>query len=137
MLKQDFFRTQVDDLYRDIFYMIFYFQGEPYLNPEFLQMVQYAASKGLYTATSTNGHYLTEDNARKTVESGLDRIIISIDGTTQAVYEQYRVGGQLEKVLSGAQRIIRWKRELKSKKPFVIFQFLVVRLGWYNLWESK
>ena len=28
-------------------------------------------------------HYLTEENARKTVESGLDRLIISIDGTTQ------------------------------------------------------
>lgn len=127
MLKQDFFRTQIDDLYRDIFYMIFYFQGEPYLNPEFLQMVQYAAGKGLYTATSTNGHYLTEENAKKTVESGLDRLIISIDGTTQEVYEQYRVGGQLEKVIAGAQRIIDWKKELKSTKPFVIFQFLVVK----------
>jgi molybdenum cofactor biosynthesis enzyme MoaA len=37
------------------------------------------------------------------VESGLDRLIISIDGTTQDVYQQYRVGGKLEKVLQGAQ----------------------------------
>ena len=60
-------------------------------------------------------------NAKRTVESGLDRLIISIDGTTQEVYQQYRVGGNLEKVLQGASNIVKWKKELKSKTPFVIF----------------
>ena len=41
-------------------------------------------------------------------ESGLDRLIISIDGTTQDTYEQYRVGGQLEKVLDGAIAALVW-----------------------------
>ncbi|MFM2145241.1 MAG: hypothetical protein RL732_77 [Bacteroidota bacterium] len=127
MLQKDFFRETVDQLHRDLFYLIFYFQGEPYLNPAFLDMVRYAADKGLYTATSTNGHYLNDEMARKTVESGLDRLIISIDGTTQEVYEQYRVGGDLEKVLEGARHIVKWKKRLGSTRPFVFFQFLVVR----------
>jgi hypothetical protein len=93
----------------------------------------YASSKGIYTATSTNAHYLNDRNARRTVESGLDRLIISIDGTTQDVYEQYRVGGRLEKVLEGARNIVRWKKELKSKTPFVFFQFLVVRPNEHQL----
>src|SRR5437667_8619926 len=99
MLKKDFFTETIDQLYRELYYLVFYFQGEPYLNPQFLDMVKYAASKRIYTATSTNAHYLTDDNARKTIESGLNRLIISIDGTTQDVYQQYRVGGQLSKVL--------------------------------------
>ncbi|MGC8001083.1 radical SAM protein, partial [Salmonella enterica] len=78
--------------------------------------------KGIYTATSTNAHYLTDEKAKKTVESGLDRLIISIDGTTQDVYEQYRVGGKLDKVLQGARNIVKWKKELNSSKPFVFFQ---------------
>ena len=77
------------------------------MNPAFLEMVNYAHKKGLYTATSTNAHYLTEANAKKTVESGLDRLIISIDGTTQEVYEQYRVGGKLDKVIEGARQIVK------------------------------
>ncbi|MBY0534852.1 MAG: SPASM domain-containing protein [Chitinophagaceae bacterium] len=137
MLQEDFFRTTVDQLSKDIFYMIFYFQGEPYLNPAFLQMVRYAADKNLYTATSTNGHYLTEANARQTVESGLDRLIISIDGTTQDVYQQYRVGGQLEKVIEGAKRIVKWKKELKSNTPFIIFQFLVVKPNEHQIEDVK
>ena len=137
MLKRDFFRETIDQLSKELMYLVFYFQGEPYLNPDFLNMVQYAASKKIYTATSTNAHYLNDTNAKKTIESGLDRLIISIDGTTQDVYQQYRVGGSLSKVLEGAANIVKWKRELKSKTPFVIFQFLVVRHNEHQIEEVQ
>lgn len=127
MLKQDFFRETIDQIHRDLFYLVFYFQGEPFLNPDFLDMVNYASAKKIYTATSTNAHYLDKNTARRTVESGLDRLIISIDGTTQEVYQQYRVGGRLEKVIEGTRNILYWKKQLKSKTPMVVFQFLVVR----------
>jgi radical SAM protein with 4Fe4S-binding SPASM domain len=137
MLEKNFFRDTIDQLSKDLLYLIFYFQGEPYLNPEFLEMVQYASKKGIYTATSTNAHYLNDANAKKTVESGLDRLIISIDGTTQDVYEQYRVGGKLEKVLEGTRNIMKWKKELKSKTPFVFFQFLVVKPNEHQIENVK
>jgi radical SAM protein with 4Fe4S-binding SPASM domain len=137
MLRDDFFRQTIDQVSAELLYLIFYFQGEPYLNPDFLEMVSYASSKGIYTATSTNAHYLNDSNAKKTIESGLDRLIISIDGTTQDIYEQYRVGGRLEKVLEGARNIVRWKGELKSKTPFVFFQFLVVRPNQHQLEDIR
>jgi radical SAM protein with 4Fe4S-binding SPASM domain len=136
-LENDFFRETLDQLSRDLVYLIFYFQGEPYLNPEFLEMVQYATKKGIYTATSTNAHYLNDNNAKRTVESGLDRLIISIDGTTQEVYEQYRVGGNLSKVKEGAANIVKWKKILKSRTPLIIFQFLVVRPNEHQLEEAR
>src|SRR5688572_18889033 len=137
MLQKDFFSETIDQLASDLMYLTFYFQGEPYLNPSFLDMVQYASNKGIYTATSTNAHYLTDANARKTIESGLDRLIISIDGTTQEVYQQYRVGGQLDKVLQGARNMVKWKKELKSKTPFLIFQFLVVKPNEHQMDDVK
>ena len=137
MLKKDFFRETIDDIYKELLYLIFYFQGEPFLNPEFLDMVKYAHDKGIYTATSTNAHFLTDEKARKTVESGLDRLIISIDGTTQDVYQSYRVGGKLEKVLAGARNIVKWKKELKSQTPFVFFQFLVVKPNEHQIEDIK
>lgn len=137
MLKKDFFTETIDDIHRHLLYLIFYFQGEPYLNTDFLDMVKYASKKGIYTATSTNAHYLTDEAARKTVESGLDRLIISIDGTTQDVYKQYRVGGHLDKVLEGAKNIVKWKKELKSKTPFVFFQFLVVKPNEHQVEDIK
>ena len=137
MLKKNFFNETIDQLSKELLYLVFYFQGEPYLNPEFLEMVKYASEKKIYTATSTNAHYLNDQNARMTVESGLDRLIISIDGTTQEVYQQYRVGGNLDKVLEGAKNIVKWKKELKSKTPFIFFQFLVVKPNEHQLEDIK
>lgn len=126
-LKKDFFTKTIDELYKDLIYLIFYFQGEPYINPDFLDMVAYANKKGIYTITSTNGHFLNDANAKKTIESGLDRMIISVDGTTQEVYENYRKEGKLENVLAGAKNVVKWKKKLKSSTPHIIFQFLVVK----------
>lgn len=100
-------------------------------------MVKYATAKKMYTATSTNAHYLTDEMARRTVESGLNRLIISIDGTTQEVYEKYRRGGNLQKVIEGSKNIVKWKRVLKSKTPFIIFQFLVVRHNEHQIDDVK
>jgi radical SAM protein with 4Fe4S-binding SPASM domain len=127
MLKQELFEKVINELAPSLSYLIFYFQGEPYLHPQLLNMVSYASSKKIYTATSTNAHYLDDEAAKKTVESGLDRLIISIDGVDQSTYESYRIGGKLSKVVEGTRNIVKWKKKLKSQTPHVIFQFLVVR----------
>ena len=124
MLDPEFFKRIIDQIHDKIFYLTFYFQGEPFLNPAFLDMVSYASKQKMYTATSTNAHYISDEVARKTVESGIDRLIISIDGSSQETYEQYRVGGSLEKVLDATKRIVEWKKKLNSTKPYLVFQFL-------------
>lgn len=127
MMKNGLFENVLDQLHDRLVYLYFYFQGEPYLNPSFLNMVQLAASRGIYTVTSTNGHFLDDERARQTVESGLSRVIISIDGTTQDTYQSYRKEGELDKVLDGARNLVKWKKQLKSATPHIIFQFLVVK----------
>ncbi|HWY11290.1 MAG TPA: radical SAM/SPASM domain-containing protein [Bacteroidia bacterium] len=127
MLDQDFFKKIIAELKNTLVNLTFYFQGEPYLNPKFLDMVKHASENGIFTITSTNAHYLNDENARKTVESKLDKLIISVDGTTQETYEQYRIGGDLNKVIEGTKNIVKWRKELKSKRPLIVFQFLVVK----------
>jgi len=137
MLDKNFFKEVLDQVHERVFYLVFYFQGEPFLNPEFLDMISYASKKKLYTATSTNAHYFNDETARKTIESGIDRLIISIDGTSQETYEQYRIGGTLNKVLEGTKKLVEWKKKLKSSTPFLVFQFLVVRPNEHQVEEVK
>jgi radical SAM protein with 4Fe4S-binding SPASM domain len=127
MLEEDFFKNLISQVKNTLVNLTFYFQGEPYLNPKFLEMVKHASENGIYTITSTNAHYLNDENAKKTIESKLDKIIISIDGATQQSYEQYRIGGQIDKVIDGTKNILKWRRQLKSKTPYVVFQYLVVK----------
>ena len=126
-IQTSFFKKVVDSIHETLIYLNFYFQGEPYLHKDLFDMIRYAADKGIYTSTSTNAHFLDDERARKTVESGLSRLIISIDGADQETYSQYRVGGDLNKVMAGTANLIRWKKSLRSHTPFVVFQFLVVR----------
>lgn len=136
-LSLELYRDVISQLSPDLFYLILYFQGEPYLNPLFFQMVEEAKKKRIYTATSTNAHFLTDNLARKTVESGLDRIIISLDGLDQATYEKYRVGGSVEKVIEGTRNLVRWKKHLKSKTPYIILQFIVFSTNEHQVSELK
>lgn len=133
----DLFKKMIDTIASHIMYINFYFQGEPYIHPKFLDMVAYAGSKNIYTSTSTNAHFLDDQTAEKTVRSGLDRLIISIDGTTQEIYEQYRIHGNLNKVLEGAKNIEKWKKKLNSSKPYTIFQFLVVKPNEHQVNDAK
>ena len=135
-MEFEVYKNIIDQLKGHLSYLLLYFQGEPYLNPSFFRMVNYANQQNIYTATSTNGHYLSQ-YAKATVESGLSRLIISVDGVTQRSYEKYRVGGKLEKVLEGTRKLIEWKRKLRSSHPQVIFQFLMMKHNEDEINEMK
>lgn len=137
MLDLELFKQVVDELHPSTAYVTLYFQGEPYLNKSFLDMVNYASSKRMYSATSTNAHYLTPENAEKTIRSGLDRLIISIDGTTQDTYGKYRIGGQVEKVLEGTRNLIEARERTGIKGPHIIWQFIVFAHNEHQLEEIK
>lgn len=136
-MKAELFETIIDQTYKDLIYLLLYFQGEPYLNPRFLPMVAYAHGKNIYTSASTNGHFLGDEKARETVESGLSELIVSVDGTSQETYEAYRVGGKLETVLQGVQNLIAWRKRLRRLHPHIILQFLVVRPNEHQIPEIK
>lgn len=126
-LKIAQFKKWLDPVKNSICSINFYFQGEPYIHPQIHEAIAYASKAGIYTMSSTNGHFLDPVNAEKIVNSGLDRLIISVDGTTQEVYESYRKGGNLKKVLEGVQNLQLARKQANKKSPFLIFQFLVVK----------
>ena len=127
MLQTNLFKKTILQLKSHLHSLTFYFQGEPYLNPDFLKMVAFANAQKIYTITSTNAHYLTEEVAINTIKSKLDKLIISVDGITQNVYEQYRIGGQIDKVIEGTKQILKQKKHLKSNTPHVVWQFVVFK----------
>ncbi len=131
------FKLIVDDIESIATYVTLYLQGEPYLNKQFFDMVKYLDNKNIFSSTSTNGHYLSSDFAKQTVESKLDKLIISLDGTTQEVYEKYRVGGEFNKVIEGINNINHWKEKLNSRTPYIELQFIVFSHNEHQISEVK
>ena len=126
-----------EGLAKELVYLNLYFQGEPYLHPGMDDLVQVGKQAGLYVSTSTNAHFIDGDRARSLVDSGIDRLIISIDGADQYAYSSYRVGGKLDKVLSGTRAVLEAKAARGSHTPHVVWQFLVVGTNEHQLGELK
>jgi len=131
------YKTLIDELKGTLMHVILYFQGEPFLHTQLNELIQYAHEARIYTSTSTNAQFLTNERAKKIVYSGLDKLIVSIDGSTQEVYEMYRIGGNLYKAIEGIKRIVAWKKELKSATPLVEIQFLVLKTNEHQMKEMK
>lgn len=116
----------IDALARHLTYLTLYFQGEPYLNKDFFDMVRYAKAHRIYVSTSTNGHFLTQRNIDETLDCGLDRLIVSLDGADAETYNTYRKNGRFEQVLRGLQHLCNAKKKHRNGKRLqVVLQFIV------------
>ncbi len=133
----DLYKKIIDELSNYIVNITFYFQGEPFINPLIYKMISCASDKNIYSVISTNGHYFTEKNVTKLFQSKLKRLIISLDGTTQEVYEKYRVGGSLSEVIRGAKLLVAEKKRGKHKYPKIIFQFLLTAENEHQVNDAK
>ena len=124
----DAFRRVFDQQARDLLLLMLWNQGEPFLNRNLLKMVALAKSRNVPTITSTNGHFVrTASEAEALVRSGLDELIVSLDGATPETYVQYRVGGDFDRVLTAARLVCEAKQRLQSDSPVVHLQFIIMR----------
>lgn len=131
------YKSLIDQLKPTLAHVILYFQGEPFLNSKLAEFIKIAHQAKIYTTTSTNGQLFHKKNVNEIVSSGLDKIIVSIDGASQEVYEMYRVGGNLNRTLQGIKELVAAKKELKSATPFIEIQFLVLKTNEHQMKEMK
>jgi radical SAM protein with 4Fe4S-binding SPASM domain len=127
----------IDELGKYLFYVTFYFQGEPLLHPQFLSFVKMLKHQNLLVGTSTNAHFLTEQKILEVLDSGLDRLIISLDGTDQETYATYRQGGNFDTVVENLQNLVRLKKLHHSASPFIELQFIVFKHNEHQVEEIK
>jgi pyruvate-formate lyase-activating enzyme len=97
--------------------------GEPTLNRDVWKQIRYAKDRmGGDILLSTNGN---TPFSEEIVPSGLDKIKIAIDGTTQEVYAHYRKRGNLDRLLKYSHQIADHKQRRGSASPRIIWQYIV------------
>lgn len=136
-LSMDMLKKVLDQAGSYLMYITFYFQGEPFINKDFLNMVKEARRRKIFVATSTNAHYIDRNKALEIVHSGLNKLIISLDGTDQESYEKYRKGGSLDRVLQAIEYLVEAKKQQASAFPLLELQFLVFRHNAHQIDEVR
>lgn len=124
----------LQELHPRLWGVLFYFQGEPMLHPEVGHLILLASRYKLFTSLSTNAHFLTEDKCYELLAAGLTHLRVSIDGLAPESYARYRVGGQLETVISGLSRLLQMRRAFGSRYPLIELQMIVFR---HNFQEAR
>lgn len=117
----DLYRKFITENRETLIDIILHFQGEPLMYKQLGEMIAFARQNRIYTMFSTNGQLLAQNidiirNARP------DRIIVSLDGLSDETYTKYRVGGKVQNVLNGLEKLSQLPA---NERPFIELQFLV------------
>lgn len=112
--------------------------GESTLVKDLPSMIKYASDNKIYVNLSTNFsiNYSTE-YLESLLKSGLGKLVVDVDGTTQEIYEKYRVNGKLETVLKNIRTAMKFKKEHNLKFPIITTKMLVMKHNEHQIDDFK
>jgi len=131
----DLFKKIIDEIKFDSFLILLWNQGEPFLHKDIIKMIEYAHLQKMIVILSTNANVFPDPN--ELIVSGLDLLIISMDGVEQETYNKYRVNGELEKVIENVKKLIKAKDDKSKSNPRTICQFIVMKHNEHEIKEIE
>ncbi len=102
-----------------------YHGGEPMLNKNFFTMAKRLKTLCGFMKTTTNGSVLTNSNMEKLLDSGVDLVVISLDGDSIEENDSIRVGADGEKILHSIKHLISKKVEKNSPMQIRISSVII------------
>ena len=127
----------LDDLGNYLVYVTFYFQGEPLLHKQFGHFISQLHQRKIITGTSTNAHFLSPEKGEEILQSGLNRLIVSVDGTDAESYLSYRKGGDFDLVIKNIRNFMQQRKARRQSTPMVELQFIVFKHNEHQIGEIK
>lgn len=102
-------RRLIDQIYTFKPYISLCGRGEPFMHPQFFEIVSYIKGKGLWCAVDTNGT-LIEQNVDQLISSKIDLVNVSIDSVGEIQDRIRGVPGAFQKAIDGI-------KALRAKAP--------------------
>jgi radical SAM protein with 4Fe4S-binding SPASM domain len=118
------FKKVIDQARDFAFEINLHHRGESLLHPEVGRYINYAAAQGIFSKLHTNGTLLNREMSEEILVSGLQRLSISFDGFSAAVYEKNRAGANFEQVMENISGFLQRRRQLRKKTPRLAIEVL-------------
>lgn len=103
--------------------------GSSFVNPDFLAMIKYVKGRKLYLELYDTFFLINGWAAKTLVETGVDRMIVSIDAATKKTYEKIRVNANFDTVIKNIKRLQEIKKWSKSPYPEIVFHYVICKLN--------
>ena len=127
MMSLDCFKRYFDPHVPFLFEVYLHNWGESLLNKQTYDMIAYAQSRNVGTNLSSNLSALDDGDLDRLLDSGLEYLVVSLDGATEETYRKYRVRGKFDRVMHNMRELIRRRNARGLKHPVVEWQFIVMR----------
>lgn len=127
LLSFDEFKKYFDPLAPYLFEVSLHNWGEPLLNKQVYQMVEYAQGHNVGTNVSSNFLDVNSNDLDNLLASGLEYLVVSLDGTSQETYGKYRIRGNYERVISNLSELIRRRRARHQRLPVIEWQYIIFK----------
>jgi MoaA/NifB/PqqE/SkfB family radical SAM enzyme len=120
-----------------LYFIQLYNWGEPLLNKDLFEFIQYAHQRRIFTMVSSNMNFIRPGLAEQIVDSGLDYFISAIDGFSPESYVKYRRGGDFEKAIRNMEDVLAKRKRKGMDHPFVEWQYVVFRHNQHELEAAR
>ena len=105
-----------------------YGHGETFLYKHFFEMLAELKRYPASVYVTTNGTLLTEAVAERLVELGLDKLAVSLDAATPALFNEIRRGADFEKVMQNIRALNAVKkRKHQDDKPILSIMYCAMK----------
>ncbi len=137
MLSFEHFKRYFDPFAPYLFEVNMHNWGESLLNKQVYQMIDHAQRSNVGTNLSSNFVKLDSSDLDNILDSGLEYLIASVDGTTPESYEKYRVRGNFDRVMENIAELLRRRNSRRLKTPVVEWQFIVMKHNEHEIADAE
>ena len=130
-------KKTVEEVADYLYFIQLYNWGEPLLNKDLFDFINYVHRRRIFTMVSSNMNFIRPTIAEQVVTSGLDYFIAAIDGFSAGSYEKYRIGGSFEKAINNLQNVLDVRKKMGRSRPFVEWQYVVFRHNQDEITEAR
>lgn len=122
IMKQELFEAVVEQCVRGGVRLVhLHGYGEPLIDKQLPERIKFCKEAGIpKVKIFTNGDLLKGDMAQRLLESGLDEIKISIDGSDAKEFNRLRIGLNHEKVLENVRAFRKLRDAAEKKTPVIV-----------------
>lgn len=131
------YKKVIDEIGRYLYVVGPFNLGEPLLHEQIFEMIAYAGKSNISTILSTNGNLINEKVVSQMFDSGLEKLIISIDAATEETYNKNRPGGNFKKLLEDVKLLVAEKKRKKLLKPYIAIMMIVMKNNEHEIDKFK
>ena len=137
MLSFEHFRHYFDPHIPYLFEVYMHNWGESLINKEVYRMIEYAQRHNVGTNLSSNLVIVDSDDIDRILDSGLEYLVVSLDGTSPETYTQYRVRVDYDKGIANLSELIRRRNQRGQKTPVIEWQYIVMKQNEHEIPEAE